>query len=128
METEKPVLVIRTDDLEKTRLFYEALGLTLVEERHAGCPTHYSCDFGGLLLEFYPAGEKGGPVKPGNDLRLFFETERFDLVLDVCRTLDLERGPVSFPDAKTRLRLVTLRDPDGRVVRLREAGKTKAPH
>lgn len=129
MQTERPVLVVRTGDLEKTRTFYEALGLTLLEERHEGCPTHYSCDFGGLLLEFYPAGEKSGPVKTGNDLRLFFETGRFDFLLDVCRRLDLERGPISYHDQKGGLRLVTLRDPDGRIVRVRETGKDeKAPH
>lgn len=129
MQTEKPVLVVRTGDLEKTRMFYEALGLTLAEERHQGCPPHYSCDFGGLLLEFYPAGVGAAPIKAGNDLRLFFETERFDFLLDVCRRLDLERGPVSHHDLKRGLRLVTLRDPDGRIVRVREVGKDeKAPH
>ena len=129
MQTDTPVLVIRTDHLEKTRQFYEALGLTLIEELHDGCPLHYSCDFGGLLVEFYPADAKAPPVKTGNDLRLFFETERFDFLLDVCRKLDLERGPVSYHGPKRDLRLVTLRDPDGRPVRVRETGKDrKAPH
>lgn len=126
METERPVLVLRTKDLQKTHLFYEALGLTLVEERHAGCPPHYSCDFRGLLLEFYPAASSE-PLKTGNDLRFFFDTDRFDALLETCRKLGLECGRVSVRAPNDAKRLVTVRDPDGRPVRIREKAN-KAPH
>lgn len=126
MQTEKPVMVIRTDDLEKTRLFYEALGLSLAEERHEGCPPHYSCDFGGLLLEFYPP-RKGGAVKVGNDLTLFFETDRFDVVLDIARKLGLHREPIKVYDVQRGVRIVTIYDPDDRPVRVREIGN-RPPH
>jgi hypothetical protein len=126
MKTVRPVLVIKTKDLEKTRLLYEALGLSLMAELHEGCPLHYSCDFGGLLIEFYPNGKKSDPVKVGNDQLLIFEVEHFDLFQEICRSLDLEQGPITV-HGEPAFRAVTIRDVDGRRIRVREIDD-KAPH
>jgi len=127
MHAVKPILVFRNADLEKTRLFYEALGLTLVRELHEGCPPHYACDFGGALIEFYPASAKSPSVEPGQDLLMIFEVDRFDLVLDVCRQLRLKREPLTIYDPVRQLRVMTVRDPDGRRVHVREIGR-QPPH
>lgn len=126
MKMGQPVMVLRTSDLEKTRMLYAALGLTLVEEVHAGCPPHYSCDLGALLIEFYPLGAKSPALKAGNDTTFFFDTDLFDALLTLARQLDLKRGPVTIYDKELGRRLVTIHDPDGRPVRVRELAK-KAP-
>jgi catechol 2,3-dioxygenase-like lactoylglutathione lyase family enzyme len=48
------LVVLRCADLERTRQFYEALGLTLVPEQHAAGPRHYSARVGDTVVEFYP--------------------------------------------------------------------------
>ena len=120
MPSVKPIFVFKSDDLGATRRFYEALGLTLVEETHEGCPPHLSCDLGLGLLEFYPTGPKAGPIKPGNDLLLVFEIDDLDPVMRMVRDLDLKHGAVDVYDPDRRLRAVTVHDPDDRRVRVRE--------
>ena len=39
---ELSLVVLRCADLERTRRFYEALGLTLMPEQHGSGPRHYS--------------------------------------------------------------------------------------
>jgi len=46
--------VLRCADLERSRRFYEALGLTLVPEQHGAGPRHYSAQVEKTVLEFYP--------------------------------------------------------------------------
>jgi catechol 2,3-dioxygenase-like lactoylglutathione lyase family enzyme len=48
------LVVLRCADLERSRGFYEALGLTLMSEQHGPGPRHYSARVGGTVLEFYP--------------------------------------------------------------------------
>lgn len=122
MLTQKPALVLRTSDLHKTRLLYGALGLVLVEETHEGCPPHYSCDLGALVLEFYPLRKDTDHVDIDEAQTWFFETEHFDALLGVIRTLDLHREPVKIHDKQHGFRTVTLYDPDDRPIRLREVG------
>ena len=43
-------VVLRCVDLERTREFYEAMGLQLVPEQHGSGLKHYSCDVGGVIL------------------------------------------------------------------------------
>jgi lactoylglutathione lyase len=48
------LLVLRCADLERSREFYSALGLTLVAEQHDQGPLHYSITLGTTVLELYP--------------------------------------------------------------------------
>lgn len=48
------LVVLRCADLERSRQFYEALGLTLIREQHGTGPQHYSARVGKTVLEFYP--------------------------------------------------------------------------
>jgi catechol 2,3-dioxygenase-like lactoylglutathione lyase family enzyme len=51
------LLVLRCADVERSRAFYEALGLTMRAEQHGGGPRHYSSRVGETILELYPRGE-----------------------------------------------------------------------
>lgn len=48
------VLVLRVDDMERTRMFFEQMGLTFVKEKHGKGPEHYACEHGENVLEIYP--------------------------------------------------------------------------
>ncbi|SIJ94927.1 VOC family protein [Mycobacteroides abscessus] len=53
------LLVLYVTDPQRSREFYELLGLTLTEERHEGGPVHYSAQLpGGTVLELYPSGDR----------------------------------------------------------------------
>lgn len=121
------ILVFKAEDLETTRLFYEALGFTLVRETHAGCPPHYSCDFGRALVEFYPASGKAAPARPADDALFIVDVERYDQVVAICRKMRLKTYAERIYDTDRRLRAMTVRDPDDRLVRIREIGN-EAPH
>jgi hypothetical protein len=54
---ELSLLVLRCADLAVSKAFYEALGLELRAEKHAGGPGHFSCRLGALVLELYPASQ-----------------------------------------------------------------------
>jgi len=59
------LLVLRCRDIEASRRFYEALGLSLTTEQHGAGPIHYSCQLGALLLELYPGGTSTNSVRLG---------------------------------------------------------------
>ena len=48
------LVVIRSADLERAALFYQALGLSLVKEQHSSGPGHYACVIGPTVFEIYP--------------------------------------------------------------------------
>ena len=48
-------IVVRCADIERSREFYNALGLALVREQHGNGTVHYASDLGGAVLELYPS-------------------------------------------------------------------------
>ena len=48
------LVVLRCADLERSRRFYEALGLELTPEQHGSGPRHYAARLGQTVLELYP--------------------------------------------------------------------------
>jgi lactoylglutathione lyase len=86
------LVVLRCEDLERSRRFYEALGLSFVEEQHGAGPRHFAAVIADLVIELYPASA----THPVNDIRLGFEVT------------DVEAGVVE--------------DPDGRKIELRRPG------
>jgi lactoylglutathione lyase len=56
------LVVIRVSDLERSRRFYEALGLQLRHERHAGGPEHFSAELAGVTFEIYPRGNRAATI------------------------------------------------------------------
>jgi lactoylglutathione lyase len=51
-------LVLRCADLEISKTWFEALGLSTTREQHQGGPVHYSIAIGDLVLELYPLRER----------------------------------------------------------------------
>ena len=48
------LLVLRSNDLNAMRDFYQAIGLTFAEEQHGSGPKHLSTRLGDVVLEIYP--------------------------------------------------------------------------
>jgi len=46
--------VVKTDDLEEVREFFETLGLVFDAEQHGDGPYHYACEKNGVVFEIYP--------------------------------------------------------------------------
>src|SRR5262245_18722400 len=73
------LLVIRTADIERSRRFYDALGLRFTKEKHGNGPEHYACEMSTLVFEIYPRGESSESV---DSLRLGFRVPSVDAVFD----------------------------------------------
>lgn len=58
-------LVLRCSDLERSRTFYEVLGLRFTPEQHETGPRHYSTQLSDTLLELYPQKAVVAPIRLG---------------------------------------------------------------
>jgi lactoylglutathione lyase len=47
------LFVLKSEDIDRTRKFYEALGCQFIEERHGDGPRHYSSVINDVVLEVY---------------------------------------------------------------------------
>ena len=64
-QLELSLLVVRCADLDKSRQFYEALGVVFTPEQHGSGPRHFSARLGATVLELYPATETTTPIRIG---------------------------------------------------------------
>ena len=115
-----PALVLYCADMDLTRSFYSALGLSFARERHGGGPEHHACDLGAFVIELYPSdGRDRGP----GPQRLVFSISRLDDALTEWRSLGLRcAGPKRSAYGRTAL----VADPDGREVLLIEPDDASA--
>ena len=74
------LLVIRSANPARLAQFYTQLGCTFEQHRHGTGPLHYSCTIDKTVLEIYPLAK--GQVAADPNLRLGFEIEQFELVLE----------------------------------------------
>jgi catechol 2,3-dioxygenase-like lactoylglutathione lyase family enzyme len=102
-------VVLRCADLERTREFYETLGLQLVPERHGSGEKHYSSDVGGVVLEFYPFAGKST-----SGLRLGLIVPDIGRVIESLRS----RWTTVTMDHSGSAASTTVRDPDGHRIEL----------
>jgi len=102
------LLVIRCQNIEVSKSFYQLLGLSFVKEKHGGSPMHYSCEHDGTVFELYPnKGEFSQDIS-----RLGFKILGLRNMLtkvEVTSTYDFEGKKV-----------YVLTDPDGRKVEISE--------
>jgi lactoylglutathione lyase len=98
------LLVLKTRQLERVRTFYEALGVSFVEEKHGNGPVHYAGQVGETVLEVYPLAGEGSA---DGTIRLGFAVENLDQVLE-----RVQSGETQVVTS------VVVRDPDGRAVEL----------
>jgi len=120
MPAMSPALVLYAHDLAVTRQFYELLGLGFVEERHGTGPIHFACAFEGFVLELYPQRDGAAEPKPCQSVALVLYVEAFDRTLAGLKAMDMKPGAVSVYLEARGLHAVSVRDPDGRLVRLLE--------
>lgn len=107
------LLVLRCQDVSRTRWFYEQLGLVFVEEKHGAGPSHYASQTGGLVLELYPITANQSP----DNVRLGFSTHLLaDINGNIRHGTDVKilKGPYAASDRLVML----LQDPDGRKVEI----------
>lgn len=108
-------LVLRVRDLQRSRRFYEALGLAFVEEQHGVGPVHYSCELGATVFELYPIGTRSSAPT------------RFGLCIDSIRAAEDQLMGSGLLDVVARSEpegMLTLRDPDGNTIDIVGAGPT----
>ena len=116
-----PAIIFYALETAATRQFYETLGLEFVEEKHGEGPVHFACDFLGMVLEIYPL-RAGVSVKPCDVVGVAFPVDDFDATVAALKAMELRLGAVGTYEIEDRkLRAVSVRDPDGRLVRLLES-------
>lgn len=118
-----PAIVLYARDPIATRQFYATIGLAFVEEKHGDGPIHYACDFQNVVLEIYPL-RTGVVPKPCDSFALMAFVAEFEKILAAVKAMDLKPGDVGVYDEESGLRAVSVRDPDGRLVRLLERDPT----
>lgn len=106
-------LVLYAADLQRTIAFYRQLGLTFVSEQHGSGPLHYSTMPGETLLEIYPASSNA--LSAQGTIRIGLLVSSIERILK--RSLLTPEKPVK---NSAYGRYVTLKDPDGRTIELRE--------
>lgn len=102
------LLVIRCQDIEVSKNFYQLLGLSFIREKHGDGPVHYSCEHDGTVFELYP--NKGN--LPQDNIRLGFK------VSDLAHII--EKIPVTNTYKYAGNTVYILTDPDHRKVEINE--------
>lgn len=102
------LLVIRCQNIEVSKGFYELLGFSFVKEKHGSGLSHYSCEHNGCVFELYP--NKGKPPQDKN--RLGFKVSNREEILRNITEAD------SYEFSGNIIYVLT--DPDGRKVELSE--------
>lgn len=99
------LLVLKTPRLEPVRIFYEAIGIRFVEEKHGNGPVHYAGKVGGTVIEVYPlTGE------PDKTTRLGFIVDDLAVVAVALKADEPKMSPWGLQ--------TVVHDPDGRAVEL----------
>jgi lactoylglutathione lyase len=112
------LVVLRVADLERAERFYAALGLVFQRHAHGNGPEHLAAEWGGMVLELYPAT----PAQPVTaSARIGFLVGELD---GLCGKLALVPGAkvVSAPKDSEWGRRAVVADPDGHRVELLERG------
>ena len=112
------LIVIRAGDIEASLSFYRALGVVFIQEQHGSGPVHYSCDFGGLVLELYPSKASSHQGSSTHITMLGFKVVSLKSTLAELHELGIE--PKTAPKESEWGRWVNVTDPSGRTVQITE--------
>ena len=110
-------VVLRCADLERSRQFYETLGLQLIPEQHGKGLKHYSCDLRGVTLELYPLADRST-----SGLRLGLVVSDLDRVMASLRSKAIAVALRSSEGTAS----ATVMDPDGHQIEL-EQDRPRSP-
>lgn len=106
------LIVIYARNLEATREFYAALGITFQDEQHGSGPRHYAATLGGAVFEIYPLRDD----EPMGGLRLGFGVESVDRTVQSLRQRQIKI--VTEPRDSPWGRRAVVADPNGNRVEL----------
>jgi predicted enzyme related to lactoylglutathione lyase len=110
------LVVIKTNQTQLVKSFYEALGLQFGEERHGNGPLHFSAHVGQTVFEIYPLPKSIEKADPTT--RLGFTVEGLD---ETIRRLKAAGVPVATEPKRTEWGYgAVVKDPDGRSVELNQ--------
>lgn len=116
-----PAVILYAKDPEKTRRFYEAVGLVFKDEQHEDGPVHVVCTFEGFILEIYPDAA-GRAVRCGPGTRLAFPVA--SMTRTASRLKRLGGKPRRVKDSE-KDKVFSIEDPDGRRVHIFARGRPK---
>lgn len=112
--TELQLLVIYTPDLERTKSFYEILGLKFSAERHGSGPLHFAANVAGVVFEIYPSHDN----EVSQSARLGFRVLGISRVVDEFRSAGFRI--ISEPSSSPWGIRAVIQDPDNRKVEITE--------
>ena len=104
------LLVLRCKNIEKSKNFYEKLGLKFIKEQHGKSPVHYSTLIGQMVMELYPL--KDGYNIENSRLGFSLEVEDIHSYLDEV-SIEIV-SEYEFDDKS----IVVVVDPDDRKIEL----------
>lgn len=104
--------VIRSSDIERSVLFYEALGLTLVPHLHGSGPLHYAFEERSHTFEIYPIRD----ALPTTSARIGFSVDALEET--IAAILEVGGELIVSPQDSPWGRRAVIRDPDGHRVEL----------
>ncbi len=106
------LLVIKTNQLETTRQFYQSIGIQFQKHQHGRGPVHYAAEMGTFVFEIYPLSNQQARVD--SSTRLGFEVNRLD---DLITALPAD-VVLKLPHQAEWGYQAIVQDPDGRKVEL----------
>ena len=109
------LVVLRVADLERSVVFYQALGLNFTKHAHGAGPLHYACEEDGLVFELYPASAQQ-PISAS--ARVGFIVVNIGSVITVLSSMNV--NIVTPPADSPWGRRAVVADPDGHRVELLE--------
>ena len=116
MATELRLLVIRTNQLEEVKAFYEQLGLTFETHQHTGGALHYAAQTGTTTFEIYPLLKS--QTKADTSTRLGFTIDNFEAFLQSLKSEFI----LTTPQLTEWGEMAVVKDPDGRKVEIYKKG------
>lgn len=106
------LLVLRCEQLEDTRSFYEALGLVFEAHQHGKGPRHWGAQAGPVVIELYPASAR----HPADATRVGLAVDGAESAIERALAAG---GAIDRPLADSPWgRRAVLVDPEGRKVEL----------
>jgi lactoylglutathione lyase len=113
------LIVLRASDVDKTLKFYEAVGISFVQEQHVSGPIHYSCEMDSIIIEIYPGQPGTAPDrKNGGSTTLGFRVVALDSILAAVQHMGAKL--LTNPKDSPWGRRAVVEDPDGRAIELNE--------
>lgn len=109
------LVVIRSKDIDRARLFYETLGLEFTKHQHGKGLEHFASTIGEVVFEIYPLRDSDHPTK---STRLGFSVDSCDELTQ--RLHDAGYIVRSRPNDATWGRVAVIEDLDGQKVEIVE--------